>query len=234
MEPGPALIVSLPQNSQELAQAAKAGGADALKVHINVAHEASGTRFASLAEERPALEKVLALGLPTGLVAGGAERVASPSELREIISLGFDFVDLYAHHWPAWMLGEKRITKIAAVDGSYGPHQVSALMRLGFEALEAAIVPPEGYRRPLTARDLASYSLLREATARPIIVPTQRAISPEEAPLLVRDLGLNAVMIGAVVTGKDPRSLEQATAAFKQAIASLRTKTGRREKGTKQ
>ena len=219
LEQRPALIVSLPENSLELAKAARAGGADALKVHINVLHEASGTRFGTLAEEDPRLEQILALGLPTGLVAGGGERVATPSEMRRIVSLGFDFVDLYAHHWPAWMLREKEVTKVAAVDASYQPQMVSALMLLGFEALEAAIVPPEGYRQPLTARDLAGYRLLRAATIKPIIVPTQRKLSPAEVPLLTRELGLNAVMIGAVVTGKDPRSLERAAARFKKALS---------------
>ena len=43
------LIVSLPENSLELALAAVEGGADALKVHCGVKHKASGVEFGSLA-----------------------------------------------------------------------------------------------------------------------------------------------------------------------------------------
>ena len=48
------LIASLPRNDPELARAALAGGADVLKVHLNVTHNASGVRFGSLcrSEER--------------------------------------------------------------------------------------------------------------------------------------------------------------------------------------
>ena len=41
----PALAVSLPLNDIALAKAAEEAGADALKIHINVHHDASGTHF---------------------------------------------------------------------------------------------------------------------------------------------------------------------------------------------
>jgi len=79
----PLLIVSLPRNDVTLAVAAKESGAHVLKVHVNVRHLASGTVFGSLPEERPQLEKILALGLPTGLVPG-EEQMIAPEEISVI------------------------------------------------------------------------------------------------------------------------------------------------------
>jgi hypothetical protein len=44
------LIASLPKNDPALAKAAAAGGADMLKIHLNVEHAASGTKFGSFDE----------------------------------------------------------------------------------------------------------------------------------------------------------------------------------------
>ncbi|PJB63418.1 MAG: hypothetical protein CO095_16530, partial [Armatimonadetes bacterium CG_4_9_14_3_um_filter_58_7] len=64
------LIVSLPANSPELAIAAIAGGAECLKVHIRVHHDASGTHFGSLEDERGNLESILSVAgtVPVGIV----------------------------------------------------------------------------------------------------------------------------------------------------------------------
>ena len=53
------LMVSLPQNDPELARAAIRGGAQGLKIHINVHHHASGTHFGTWAEERNEIEAIL-------------------------------------------------------------------------------------------------------------------------------------------------------------------------------
>ena len=46
------LVVSLPSNDLELAKAALEGGAQAVKVHCNVWHRASGHTFGSYAENK--------------------------------------------------------------------------------------------------------------------------------------------------------------------------------------
>jgi hypothetical protein len=99
----PRLIVSLPQNSPEMARAAAEAGADALKVHTNVKHEASGTVFGSLAEERDNLQRILALGLPTGIVPGVASSLPSREDMAELEAMGLDFFDLYDHDMPLWI-----------------------------------------------------------------------------------------------------------------------------------
>jgi hypothetical protein len=214
----PRLIVSLPANSPELARAAADGGADALKVHLYVRHDASGTQFGSLAEERESLEQILALGLPTGIVPGAGNRLPSPAEMSELAAMGLDFFDFYIHDTPAWAIGLSGITRAVAISTADQAKSLPHLEALGFELIEAAIVPHDGYGRPLSVADLTSYRRVREATRLPIIVPTQRAITPGEVPLLVHDIGINALMIGAIVAGRTPDSLRAATQQFAAAV----------------
>ncbi len=217
----PTLIVSLPSNSLDLAKAAAEGGADALKVHIHIRHEASGTHFGSLAAERPVLEKILALGLPTAIVVGAEENMARAEEMAEIQKMGFDAFDAYAHYAPAWMFDLTGMAKMVAVDESYAPEAAKCLEDLGMDILEAAVVSPDGYGQPLTLHELLHYRALREAVSVPIVIPTQRRILPEEAPLLFRSCRPNALMIGAIATGREAKSIAQATAKYKRALAEI-------------
>jgi hypothetical protein len=219
---GPRLIVSLPENSVELARAAADGGADALKVHLHVKHEASGTQFGSLAEERSNLEAILSLDLPTGVVPGAGDSLPSRREMDDLAAMGVDFFDLYAHDMPVWLMSFQDMTRTVAIDHTTAWEAVRELANMGFEMIEAAVIPHEGYGRPLSVADLAVYRAIRRATELPIIVPTQRAVHPEDVPALVGDVGVDALMIGAIVTGRDPDSLQAATQRFASALSALR------------
>ncbi|MBN1458258.1 MAG: hypothetical protein JXA57_01895 [Armatimonadetes bacterium] len=215
----PRLIVSLPQNARELAQAAAEGGADALKVHLNVHHDASGTHFGSLAEERANLESILEVGLPTGIVPGVAASLPSREDMAELARMGVDFFDLYDHDMPPWMMEIEDLTRTVAASSSTPLDSVKEFESMGFEMVEGAIISHEGYGQMLSAADLAAYRRLRERTALPIIVPSQRAIRPDDVPALLA-IRINAVMIGAVVTGREARQLEAATQQFAAAFAA--------------
>lgn len=217
----PALIASLPTNSPDLARAAADGGADALKVHLHVRHEASGAQFGDLATERRNLEAILATGLPTGVVPGAGDLLPTPKEMRDLAGMGLDFFDLYAHDMPAWMVGFQGLTRAIAIDQSWTPGDLDQFAALGFELLEAAVIPHEGYGRPLTAADLAVYRRIRQATAMPIIVPTQRVIRPEEVTLLTGAIGVNAIMIGVIVAGREPKEFRAATERFAKALSIM-------------
>lgn len=215
----PRLIVSLPRNDLTLAKAAAQGGADALKVHINVVHEASGTHFGSLAEERDRLQQILSLDLPTGIVPGAGERLPTPEEMETLADMGVDFFDLYLHDTPSWLATFPRMTRAIAISSPAQADLLPDLEALGFQMVEAAIIPHEGYGKPLSVGDLAAYRRMRAATQLPIIVPTQRAIRPEDVPLLLRNAGVNALMIGAIVTTAEPAALRAATERFAAAMA---------------
>lgn len=215
------LLVSLPQNEPELAQAALEAGADALKVHINVAHRASGTYFGSLAEEGDNLRRILALAgqRPCGIVPGAAPVIQEP-EIRELAALGFDFISAYGHHLAPGVLGLPGVAKMVAPDYTYSQGEIAALRDLPVDVVEASVIPPEGYGMPLSVRDLLGYRKIVEWTGKPVVVPTQRVVRPEDLAALV-EAGVKGIMIGAIVTGKTAGTVAEATRRFRRAIDAL-------------
>ena len=209
------LIMSLPGNDPAWCRAAFEAGADAVKVHINVEHRASGVRFGRLAEERPALEEMLSRRSgPMGLVLGGSLQQAA-LDVSQANALPFSFYSVYAHHMPAWALGGKPL--MAACDGAYSPEEISAMPAMGADVLEASVIPGAEYGLPLSMRDLVRYAAIAKSVRIPVVVPTQRAIRPDETEALIR-AGVKGLMIGAVVTGKEEKTIAQAVAAFRKAI----------------
>lgn len=222
------LIVSLPGNELELALAAKRGGADAVKVHMNALHRASGLSFGGFADEAPGIRQIIAeSGLKVGLMPG-QEKLPSADELKMLIHNGLDFIDIYAHHLPASYLELGLHTRlIPAIDHTWSADETAALSRLQVNSkatvsmIEASIVPPDYYGTRLNARDLAVYADAVIRCAVPILVPTQKFIIPEDIPAL-SDSGIAALMIGVIVTGPTPGGIEKVTASFRDAIDGLR------------
>ena len=82
------LIVSLPSNSKALAKAAAKGGADALKVHMNVKHEASGVVFGGYDDEKDAIGEVIdSVKIPVGIMPGN-EELPSEKEMGALKKIG--------------------------------------------------------------------------------------------------------------------------------------------------
>ncbi|MEW5717329.1 MAG: hypothetical protein AB1817_01760 [Chloroflexota bacterium] len=213
----PCLIVSIPGNHADMARAAEAAGADAIKLHINVTHHATGITFGALEQERAALEKILAaVRIPVGLVPG--EDLAISSEtLDAIAAMGFTFVDGYAHTLPAWVRGGK-MDYWAAINPTYAINEIKHLADLPWvDVIEAAIIPTEAYGQLLSIRDLARYRELRQILTKPFVVPSQRRLRVEDVPGLLA-VGAKNIMIGAVVTGMDVAGVEKMTRAFRKAL----------------
>jgi len=212
----PVLVVSLPRNEVQFAEAAQAGGADAVKVHINVHHHASGTTFGSLQEERQSLEAIVQVGLPVGIVPGAEAAMASPDDMQKLDEIGIDFFDAYVHQMPAAMLQmDTQMSRMMAL--SY--HQRQTNFSLGpcaawCDLIEASITEPDGYGQPLTVADLCDYADICTAYPDiPVLVPTQRGIRPDELSILT-NCGIRGIIIGAVVTGNEPTTVEQTTRQF--------------------
>lgn len=212
------LMVSLPKNTPEMARAAIEGGAHAIKVHLNCHHFASDTRFGSWAHERPALLEVLsaAEGVPVGLVTG-EETQPSDEELQEIQKTGFDFWDLFARYTPPQFLRLPGLVRMVAVDSMWTPEMIVWMARLGVQIIESSIIPREQYRSPLNLIDLTAYARLAKVCPIPILVPTQKAVRPQDVEFLAQ-VGTAGITIGAVVTGNAPDSLREATAEFRTAV----------------
>jgi len=217
----PMLVVSLPRNEVQFAQAAQAGGADAVKVHINVHHHASGTVFGSLQEEQEALEAIVQVGLPVGIVPGADTAMASLDDMSKLDQMGIDFFDAYVHQMPAAMLQmETQMSRMIAL--SHRQRQTN--FSLGpcaawCDLIEASIIEPDGYGQPLTVADLCDYAAICTAYPDiPVLVPTQRCIRPDELSILT-SCGIRGIIIGAVVTGDEPAAIEQTTRLFADVLA---------------
>jgi len=223
--PGPpALLVSLPANDPDLARAALDGGAEGLKVHLNIEHAAAGVKFGSLDEEAEALAQIVALGLPVGLVPGDAETMASAADIRRLAELGLDFLDAYIGAMPAWMLQQSDLPVMAALghDDLRHPGRLSWLAALpGVQMVEASVIEHSGYGKPLSVGDLCDYTGVARAMQpanRPVIVPTQRHILPGDVAALA-GTGIRGLLIGAIVTGAAARGLQAATRRYREALA---------------
>ena len=221
------LIVSLPENRLELAQAAAAGGADALKLHLNVTHDASGAHFGGWAEERSAITSIIsAVDVPVGVMPG-AEKLPSPEDFADMAASGVRFIDLFAHHFPLHLLERWSVFElIVAINRVLPERELFYLTRLEREGanrismLEAAIVPQEDYGKPLTFANVAAYRALADASQVPLLIPTQKLIQPEDLCLLNEE-GIGGVMLGVIVTGRGAETIERVTRAFRLVIEDI-------------
>jgi predicted TIM-barrel fold metal-dependent hydrolase len=220
-----ALIASLPLTDAALAASAWDNGADAIKLHINVTHAASGTDFKNFEAESAAIFKILenARG-PVGIVPGASVEPAE-SDMSRVIEAGFDFVSIYAHHAAESFLNSGAV-KMLAADMTYSAEEIKRVIRRA-DILEASVVPHENYGERLNLRDIINYEILGEfcAEARvPLVIPTQKRILPREVGRL-REAGASAIMIGAIVAGRTPSEFGAATAAFREAIDKINNGT---------
>jgi hypothetical protein len=217
------LLVSLPRNEVALAEAALRGGARGLKVHLNVHHAASGTQFGTFEKERDVLTQIAQLAkshdASVGVVPGGAP-FASEAEFAELAKIGIDYFDAYAADAPAWTLTQNHLDKMLAAHHGASMEFVKSLENLGMQICEASILPHEQYGQPLRVLDVAAYQQICQTLETPVIVPTQKKIVPSEM-IVLRDAGVKALLIGAVVTGDQADSIEKATAEFAQEIDKL-------------
>ncbi|MFP3904744.1 MAG: hypothetical protein ACLFWB_10930 [Armatimonadota bacterium] len=223
----PAVFVSLPRNDMALARAAVEGGADGLKVHINLHHHAANLRFGSWEEEADVIQSIMDLGLPVGIVPGTAEKMCTPEDMLAMAAAGIDFVDAYLHDMPAWMLNTETDIHIMGAaswrdiepEGTLSGLELLPQVRM----VEASVIPHDGYEEALNAADVRTYArlvaLLRESDI-PVIVPTQRTIAPSEVSALHK-VGVRGILIGAIVTGKEPETISQATEQFREATEAL-------------
>ena len=217
----PALIMSLPGNDPSLARIAVESGADVIKVHMNVQHRASGLHFGTFEEEKENLAQIkeIAGSVPCGIVAGNGIKDVERDFLCAN-QLGYEFVSLYASAAPLSVLSCSDMKKMIALAPGYAPNDVKLLSKIGADVLEASVMMPETYGQRLTAKELLEYAAITEASDLPVVVPTQRAIRPEEVGQLA-SVGVSGIMIGAVVTGKTGETIKKSISEFRNAIDRL-------------
>ncbi|WKL04796.1 hypothetical protein Q0F98_19155 [Paenibacillus amylolyticus] len=215
------LVVSLPENDIGLARAAMEEGADALKVHYNVGHRASGNHFGPLDMYAEVFQAIRSeFGGPLGVVPSGSIDGAQREDVEGLSGLGFDFYSIYAHHLPSFMLNDLGLAPTFAINEEYDASLVTSAAYFGFTALEASIVPGKEYGTPLSFMDVLKYRRLVLQAQVPVLVPSQRKLVPADVRVL-RDTGVKAIMLGAVVTGNTEDQLRRAVNEFRNAVDSL-------------
>jgi hypothetical protein len=215
------LLVSLPRNDVKLAQAALQGGAKGLKIHINVEHFASGTKFGSFDEEHDNILKIVDVAsdfdASVGIVPGGFP-FATSEEFGELAALGIDYFDAYPADAPPWTMHQKDLDVMLAAFAGSSLAQMKMMQDLGMQMCEASILSHDEYGRDLSVYDIARYHELADALDVPIIVPSQKKIAPRDISCL-KHAGAKALLIGAIVTGREAQSVESAVRAFAEEIA---------------
>lgn len=208
------VIVSLARHDLDLAKAALDGGAFALKTHLNAFHRATGTTFGSFAQERPFFEQLAKLGCPL-LVMAGQETVPSPEEMDALADLGFEGFNVYIDHLQPHLL-QSRLRPMPALSSDSVPDDIARIAAIPGCIIEASIMPFERYRTAMIDTDLARYHQIAEAAEVPVIVPSQLNLTPTDAAKL-REAGIAAPLLGAIVTGDTPQSVRAAVSAIASA-----------------
>ena len=205
------VIVSLARHDLDLAKAALDGGAFALKTHLNAFHRATGTTFGSFAQERPFFEQLAKLGCPL-LVMAGQETVPSPEDMDALADLGFEGFNVYVDHLQPHLLRSK-LRPMPALSSTSSDADIARIAAIPGCIIEASIMPFERYRTAMTDADLARYRRIAEAVEVPVIVPSQLSFTPADAARL-REAGIAAPLLGAIVTGDTPQSMTAAVRAI--------------------
>lgn len=216
------LIVSLPANSIEMARAAAEAGADVIKVHMNVEHRASGNTFGTLEENKEFFQELNQLFKgPTGIVPGDSPEKVKQDELKQLKEFGFNFLSIYAHTAPAWLLENNDLEKMIALSNHYTSYELNSFKTENIDILEASVMEPTAYGTALSLQDLLHYNYLLSTIHQPIVIPTQKKIELTDLKALYK-IGVHGLMIGAVVTGKSADQIYATTKAYKQEITRLR------------
>ncbi len=217
------LIVSIVKNDPELARVAEESGADAIKLHINVEHFASGTRFGSWSEEKENIRQILDnITIPAGLLPGDPV-CASKEEILEAAQMGISFIDSFAHRLPVDLFGLPGLGYMLAVNRDYSAKMVEALDFAGIDAVEATILTHDQYGNDLTMGDFSLYYQLAQSLKSPLMIPTQKKIRAGEVETLHK-AGAAGIIIGAVVTGRTVEGLRETTSQFRRAIDKIKEK----------
>jgi hypothetical protein len=215
------LLISLPANDANLAQAALEEGADGLKVHFNVGHRASGNHFGPLEQYEDVFRDIRGkFDGPFGVVPSGSLEGVSREEIEHLAPIGFDFYSIYAHHLPSYMLENNGLDRTFAINETYDFDRVKGAADFGFAALETSIVPGNEYGTPLSFADVLNYRYLARHSGLPIVLPSQRKLVAGDVPVL-HDAGISVILLGAIVTGKTEDELRRAVSEFRNAIDRL-------------
>lgn len=216
------IIVSLPENNVDLAKIAVDAGADALKVHINVNHRASGNEFKNTDYYLDTFKEIRSLYEgPFGIVLSDDITKLEGIDLKELKEIGFTYFSQYAKDISSKLLLQDELAKTVAVDDLFKSNEISAIEDFDLAALELSVVKPEDYGSPLNFNDLALYANYRKNTDLPLIIPSQKKMVPEDLKVLYQ-IGIDSVMLGAMTIGTTKESIYKTVSSFAEQTDNLK------------
>jgi hypothetical protein len=202
------LIVRLPENSTEMAEAAQSGGAHAVVLSFDPEQK----------DKKDILSIIKSLKIPVGV---SLENNIGDQELQGLIKLGVDFVDIPLAGTRENLSKTLACDRILALNPDYNSLDLTRLSEGSCAGLDAAIIMKEEWGKELTVGDLQGYITIAMSTTLPVIVPSQKTVRLSEVPI-IWDTGAKGIMIGENVTGDDPATLKAVTTEFRAAIESLK------------
>lgn len=208
------LLVSLPKNDIALVDAALQGGADGVKVHLNCFHRASGNSFGNFSQEKTFLEQ-LAAKKTRKFVMIGQETLPTEAEMSWLSEHGFEGYNLYLYHAQSHIF-KSQMTPILALAHGFTSADIQKVLEVPNAMIEASIVDPNDYGKPLSQEDVEQYKKIYSHAKRAVIVPTQKNVTPEEIHQL-KDAHVYALLMGVIVLGADAASIEKNVKRFVKA-----------------
>lgn len=208
------IIVSLPENSIEMAKAALDAGADALKVHINVSHRASGNEFFNTDYYKKVFKEIRDLYEgPLGIVLGDDKNKIDSVDLEELKSIGFTYFSVYEKDITTKLILQTELEKTVALNDKFDIENVRLSEQFGINVLELSIVDPNKYGERLCLEDLMKYAAFRKGTGLPLMIPSQKKMIPEDLEVL-HQIGIDSVMLGAMTIGTTVESVHNTVSKF--------------------
>lgn len=208
------ILVSLPKNDITLAQAALDCGVDGIKVHLNAHHRASGTVFGNFSQEKTFLDQLAKLKTRK-FVMVGQEEVPSREEMNELYAMGFEGYNLYLKHAQPHLL-QSSLYPILALAHGYTSNDISKIKEVPRAWIEASIVDPNDYGKPLDETDLNHYRSIVSQSGLKVVVPSQKKILPSDLPRL-KATGIEGVLLGIISIGSTVESFKQTLPSYTRA-----------------
>jgi hypothetical protein len=195
-------------NSRELAVACEEAGADSIIFHLNQ-DLGGGVRFAGLEIEEDSIRDSLSvIKIPAGIAIGDT-RALQEDDWEAIAKIGFSFVNMFAHQLPIFVWDDPRMAKVVSIGPGYMLEQVKGVSELeSVSALVAALTPNQGTGMPFTMLDGTTLKLITKLCCKPVFVPTQRNIRPQDVGS-IRKMGGNGLLITTTVYGDTPQSCRE-------------------------
>lgn len=206
------LIASLPKNSVSLAVKAQEAGADAIVLNIDGEDGAHPSHLGSYDLHDAYINDVISsVSIPCGIFIGGAKPIAEEYWER-IMSSRFEFVEMYAHQMPLFVLSDSRVKKIAGVATGYILEQVKYLSQIeGVEALDSATVPAQARGTSFSALDYATLGVIVGLSSKPVLLRTQKRLSRLDLGMVMK-LGVKGLVVDpAILSGADETYREELT-----------------------